>query len=65
MKNRIIRKNENKERGSASLEQMLFVMAVVAISGGVYAFYDRIEVFFQNQPLPAGPDGQPAGSSSN
>ena len=37
-----------KQTGSLALEQILFIGAVVAMSAGVWAFYDDIGAYFTN-----------------
>lgn len=39
-------KQTNKERGSLALEQVLFIGAIVAMSVGLFAFYDDMRVYF-------------------
>ncbi len=45
-----------REKGSISLEYILFVVAVVAVSGGILAFYTNIGDWFENITLPAQPE---------
>lgn len=41
-----MKKQNNKERGSLALEQVLFIGAIVAMSVGLFAFYDDMRVYF-------------------
>ncbi len=38
--------NIKNERGSLALEQVLFIGAIIAMSVGLFAFYDDMRVFF-------------------
>lgn len=38
----------NEEKGSLALEQVLFIGAVVLMSLGLFAFYDKLGNYFQN-----------------
>jgi hypothetical protein len=61
-----MKKQNNKERGSLALEQVLFIGAIVAMSVGLFAFYDDMRVYFDgvnvnavgNQIPAATPQGQ-------
>ncbi|MCC6952517.1 MAG: hypothetical protein IT290_00215 [Deltaproteobacteria bacterium] len=46
---------EGGERGSLALEQVLFIGAVVALTSGVYAFYQDLGTYFTNFTLAAPP----------
>lgn len=41
-----MKKQNSKERGSLALEQVLFIGAIVAMSVGLFAFYDDMRVYF-------------------
>jgi len=43
---------QNRERGSLALEQVLFIGAIVALSAGIYAFYNRLGTYFQTVNIP-------------
>src|SRR5262245_19673388 len=43
------------ERGSLALEQVLFIGAIVALSAGIYAFYNRLGTYFQTVNIPTVP----------
>jgi len=49
-------KNIRNERGSLSLEQILFIGAVVLVGGGLFAFYGNMNDYFENVNVPASPD---------
>ncbi|HQH26880.1 MAG TPA: hypothetical protein PLP17_05735 [Oligoflexia bacterium] len=38
----------NKEKGSLALEQVLFIGAVVALSAGLFIFYDNLSSYFSS-----------------
>ena len=38
-------------RGSLALEQVLFIAAIIALSAGIYAFYNDISAYFSNFDL--------------
>lgn len=42
----MFRKIEKSEKGSLALEQVLFIGAVVLISGGLFAFYGNLGDYF-------------------
>jgi hypothetical protein len=44
-----------RERGSLALEQVLFIGAIVALSAGIYAFYNRLGSYFQTVNIPSVP----------
>lgn len=41
------KRKKNDEKGSVSLEHMLFVGAVVAVGAGVLAFYSSVGTYFE------------------
>jgi hypothetical protein len=43
------------QRGSISLEYILFIVAIAAVSAGVLAFYTNLGSWFENISLPAQP----------
>lgn len=43
---RMKRKSIKSEKGSLSLEQVLFIGAIVAMSAGLYTFYDQLHDYF-------------------
>jgi len=43
------------EKGSLALEQVLFIGAIVALSAGIYAFYNRLGNYFQTVNIPTVP----------
>ena len=51
------------ERGSLALEQVLFIGAVVALSAGVFAFYDNLSSYFSSISLAPAPKN--IGQASN
>lgn len=61
------KKIEKCERGSLALEQVLFIGAIVTMSLGLFAFYDKLADYFSNfdvSELPTSPS-VPAGVSGN
>lgn len=54
----------NEERGSLSLEHILFIGAVVALSLGITAFYNNISNYFSNVGFASSPTGIGSGASS-
>lgn len=42
-----IRSNRN-EKGSLALEHILFIGAIVALSAGLFVFYDNLSDYFRN-----------------
>lgn len=46
------RRNKAAERGSLSLELMMYISAVVLVSGGVIAFFTDIGGFFEGFDAP-------------
>lgn len=55
------------ERGSLALEQVLFIGAIVALSAGLFVFYDNLSNYFRNigfATSPTGIGGQ-SGASGN
>ena len=60
--NKLFFVRHNKERGRLALEQVLFIGAIVALSAGIYAFYDRLGTYFQTVNIPSVPV---ASSSTN
>lgn len=53
------------EKGSLSLEQVLYIGAVVAISGGLYAFYGNISSYLEDVGFSSAPSNLGQTSSSN
>jgi hypothetical protein len=39
---------KNGEKGSLALEHILFIGAVVALSAGLFVFYDNLSTYFSN-----------------
>lgn len=62
-----MKKSQFNERGSLALEQVLFIGAVVAMSLGLFAFYDKLGAYFQNFDITGLSDSVPTpnGGSSN
>jgi uncharacterized protein (UPF0333 family) len=58
-------KKENKEKGSLSLEHILFIGAVVAMSVGITAFYTNITTYFQGVGFAAAPTNVGGGAVGN
>ena len=56
-------KKTNLEKGSLSLEHILFIGAVVALSIGITAFYNNISAYFSGVGFAASPTG--IGTSSS
>lgn len=52
---KLISVRKNRERGSLALEQVLFIGAIVALSAGIYAFYNRLGTYFQTVNIPTVP----------
>ena len=52
---KLISIRQNKERGSLALEQVLFIGAIIALSAGIYAFYNRLGNYFQTVNIPTVP----------
>ena len=52
---KLISVRTNRERGSLALEQVLFIGAIVALSAGIYAFYNRLGTYFQTVNIPTVP----------
>ena len=46
---------ERDERGSLALEQVLFIGAIVALSAGLFVFYDNLAEYFRNINFAAPP----------
>lgn len=46
---------KQNEKGSISLEYILFIVAIAAASAGIIAFYTNIGTWFQNFALPSQP----------
>ena len=66
--NTVVLKNKNKkERGSLALEQILFIGAIVLMSGGIFAFYNDFNSYFDSFSTTAAPTdfGANSGTSSN
>ena len=61
----ITNKSQVSEKGSLALEQVLFIGAVVAMSLGLFAFYDKLGVYFQNFDISGLADGVPTGGSGS
>ena len=57
-----MKKELNNERGSLSLEHILFIGAVVALSVGITAFYGNISTYFQTVGFGAAPQNIGAGT---
>ena len=53
-----------QERGSLALEQVLFIGAVVAMSVGLYAFYNDLGGYFSNFSTASPPSNVGASGSS-
>ena len=45
------------EKGSLALEHVLFIGAVVALSAGVFIFYDNLSNYFKNVGFVKSPTG--------
>lgn len=56
---RILRHGKDSQRGSLSLEQVLFIAAVGAVAVGVGIFYNNMSGFFQNVAMPNQPNFNP------
>lgn len=52
-----MKKSINNEKGSLSLEHILFIGAVVAMSIGITAFYNNISTYFNSVGFAAAPNG--------
>ena len=52
---RLFSVRQSGERGSLALEQVLFIGAIVALSAGIYAFYNRLGTYFQTVNIPTVP----------
>lgn len=55
--------NAKNEKGSLALEQILFIGAIVALSAGLFVFYDNLSNYFRNVGFSAPPTN--LGSSSS
>lgn len=62
------------ERGSLALEQVLFIGAIVTMSLGLFAFYDKLSNYFSNfdvsdlptaPSVPSGVSGSGNGTGTN
>ena len=63
MKQKTVLSNES---GSLALEQVLFVGAIVVMSLGLFAFYDKLGSYFQNFDISGlGTSVQTPGNSTN
>jgi len=51
----LIRLCPGSERGSLALEHVLFIGAVVALSAGVFVFYDNLSNYFKNITFASSP----------
>ena len=55
------------ERGSLALEQILFIGAIIALSAGLFVFYDNLAGYFSNVGFASPPTGiggaSPTGSN--
>ena len=38
--------SQRREKGSLALEQVLFIAAIVAMSAGLFVFYDNLRTYF-------------------
>ncbi len=50
-----IRRVLHEEKGSLALEHILFIGAIVALSAGLFVFYDRLSEYFSNVGFAAPP----------
>lgn len=57
---RIIRQ---RQRGSLTLEQALFIGAIVAMFGGVWVFYDKLGAYFEGISFSSPPSNIGSGQS--
>ena len=48
---KIRRAEIDDERGSLALEHVLFIGAVVALAGAIYAFYGQLDEYFEGIDL--------------
>ena len=48
-------RKEFGEKGSLALEQVLFIGAVVALSAGLFIFYDNLSAYFSNITFASSP----------
>jgi len=55
LKMKLLSVRRGSERGSLALEQVLFIGAIVALSAGIYAFYNRLGSYFQTVNIPTVP----------
>ena len=56
-KRAILQRHRKDERGSLALEHILFITAVVVITGAIYSFYDQIATYFNNITVTGAPTG--------
>lgn len=62
----ILRKRSIRdEKGSLALEHILFIGAVVALSAGLFAFYDNLADYFRNIGFAAPPPNIGASSGAD
>lgn len=52
-------KDTKRERGSLALEQVLFIGAIVAMSAGLFVFYDNVADYFRSIDMTALPTSVP------
>lgn len=56
------RVDHDREKGSLALEQVLFIGAVIAMSAGVFVFYENIGTYFRTVSITALPTVLQAGT---
>ena len=61
----VVVKGTNGEKGSLALEHVLFIGAIVALSTGIFVFYDNLSTYFSSISFAKAPTSFGSKPSSN